>query len=115
VDVEELLRWGRSCTDSGDLNGALDAYRQADGLGHAEAAVMLGETYRKLGRPQLAEAAYARAESRGHIEAPLCLGNMLSDLGNVEGAEAAYKRAVAGGSHGGLQPWPPAGQIRTPR
>jgi DNA segregation ATPase FtsK/SpoIIIE, S-DNA-T family len=98
VDVEELLRWGRSCADSGDLNGALDAYRQADGLGDAEAAIMLGETYRKLGRPQLAEAAYARAESRGHIEAPFCLGNMLSDLGNIEGAETAYRRGVAGGS-----------------
>jgi hypothetical protein len=98
VDVEELLRWGRSCAESGDLNGALDAYRQADDLGDAEAAIMLGETYRKLGRPQLAEAAYARAESRGHIEAPFCLGNMLSDLGNVEGAETAYRRAAAAGS-----------------
>lgn len=98
MDVEELLRWGRSCVDSGDLNGALDAYRQADGLGDADAAVMLGETYRKLGRTQLAEDAYARAESRGHTEAPFCLGNMLSDLGNVEGAETAYRRAVAGGS-----------------
>ena len=98
MDVGELLRWGQSCTDSGDLNGALDAYRQADGLGDAEAALMLGETYRKLGHPQLAEAAYARAESRGHIEAPFCLGNMLSDLGNLEGAETAYRRAAAGGS-----------------
>jgi S-DNA-T family DNA segregation ATPase FtsK/SpoIIIE len=98
VDVEELLRWGQSCADSGDLNGALDAYGQADGLGDAEAALMLGETYRKLGRPQLAEAAYARAESRGHIEAPFCLGNLLSDLGNLEGAETAYRRAAAGGS-----------------
>ena len=98
MDVEELLRSGRSRADSGDLNGALDAYRQADGLGDAEAAIMLGETYRKLGHKQLAEAAYARAESRGHIEAPFCLGNMLSDLGDVEGAETAYRRAVAGGS-----------------
>ena len=98
MDVDELLRRGRSCADSGDLDGAVDAYRQADGLGDAEAAILLGETYRKLGRQQLAEAAYARAESRGHIEAPFCLGNMLSDLGNAEGAEKAYKRAVAGGS-----------------
>ena len=98
MDVEELLRSGGFCTDSGDLKGALDAYRQADGLGDAEAALLLGETYRKLDRPQLAEAAYVRAEARGHWEAPFCLGNMRRDLGNVEGAEAAYKRAIAAGS-----------------
>jgi tetratricopeptide (TPR) repeat protein len=84
--------------DSDDLDGALEAYRQADDLGDAEAAIMLGETYRKLGRSQLAEAAYTRAESRGHIEAPFCLGKMLDDLKDFEGAETAYKRAVAGGS-----------------
>lgn len=98
MDVEELLRTGLSCTDSDDLDGALEAYRQADEFGSAEAAVRLGETYRKMGSPQLAQEAFARGEARGHIEAPFCLGNLLSDLDDHSGAEVAYKRAAALGS-----------------
>lgn len=98
MDVVELLRWGAKCEASGDLDGALKAFVQADELGDAEGAVLLGQVYRQRGETGLAEAAFSRGEARGHAEAAMCLGNLLSDLGNGDGAEAAYRRAIAAGS-----------------
>ena len=98
MDAVELIRIGRDCQRSGDVDGALLAYQQADEFGDAEGAILLGQLYSRRGDTALAEAAFLRGEQRGHVEAPMCLGNLLSDLGDVGGAEAAYRRAIAAGS-----------------
>lgn len=98
MGVEELLQWASACAASGDPDGEFEAYRQADELGDAEAAILLGNALRRRGDVDLARGAYNRAEARGHREAAMSLGNLLSDLGDREGAKAAYLRSVELGS-----------------
>ena len=76
----------------------IDALRDADERGDAEASVALGQALRKAGKHELARAAYERGDARGHPEAAMCLGNMLSDLGDTAGARVAYERGIAAGS-----------------
>jgi S-DNA-T family DNA segregation ATPase FtsK/SpoIIIE len=76
----------------------LAAYRQADELGDAEAAILLGNALRGRGDVGPAREAYERAEARGHREAAMSLGNLLSDLGDKDGAKAAYLRSIQLGS-----------------
>ena len=98
MDPVELLRWAAACEASGDEEGAIAAYREADEQGDAEASVLLGQALKRAGRTDPARAAFERGEARGHREAAMCLGNMLSDLGDAAGARAAYERGVAVGS-----------------
>ena len=98
MSVEELMQWAFACAASGDTAGELESYRQADQLGDAEAAILLGNALRRTGAPQPALEAYQRAESRGHREAGMSLGNLLDDLGDFEGAKSAYLRSIARGS-----------------
>lgn len=97
-DVEELKQRASACAASGDLDGEVDAYRQADELGDAEAAILLGNTLRNKGDFVEARRAYERGEMRGHREAAMSLGNLLSDLGDKSGAKSAYLRAIDQGS-----------------
>ena len=96
--VEELLRRGGECEAAGDLAGAEQAYREADGLDDAEGAILLGQVLRRRGDLPSASAAFQRAEARGHPEAAGCVGNMLWESGDVEGAKAAFERSIGAGS-----------------
>ena len=92
------MRWASACAASGDSDGQLEAYRQADDLGDADAAIFLGNALRSRGDFNPAMAAYERAEIRGHREAAMSIGLLLSDIGDTKGAEAAYLRSIALGS-----------------
>ena len=81
-----------------DLPAELEAYRQADELGDAGAAILLGNALRSRGEFAQARDAYERAESRGHREAGMSLGNLLTDLSDKTGAKAAYLRSIELGS-----------------
>jgi tetratricopeptide (TPR) repeat protein len=96
--VQDLLEQGWRCEAAGDLSGAEAAYREADELGDAEGAMLLGQVIKRRGDAATAADAFRRAEARGHREAGLCLGNLLSDNGDPDGAAAAYKRSIAAGS-----------------
>lgn len=98
VHVAELMQWASACAASGDPDGELEAYRRADELGDAEAAILVGNVLRRRGDNDLARAAYMRAETRGHREAAMSLGNLLSDAGDTEGAKSAYLRSIELGS-----------------
>lgn len=98
MTVQDVLRRGGQCEAAGDLNGAEAAYREADELGDAEGALLLGQMIKRRGDMQGAADAFRRGEARGHREAGLCLGNLLSDNGDFEGAKAAYERSIAAGS-----------------
>jgi tetratricopeptide (TPR) repeat protein len=98
VDVEELKQRASACAASGDLDGEVDAYRQADDLGDAEASILLGNALRNKGDLAEARRAYERGEMRGHREAAMSLGNLLSDLGDKPGAKSAYLRSIDQGS-----------------
>jgi tetratricopeptide (TPR) repeat protein len=92
------MQWASVCAASGDLDGEMEAYRQADELGDAGAAILLGNALRSRGEVGPAREAYERAENRGHREAAMSLGNLLSDTGDKQGAKAAYLRSIELGS-----------------
>jgi tetratricopeptide (TPR) repeat protein len=96
--VEELLTRGVEREAAGDFDGAEAVYREADELGDADGAILLGQLLRRRGDRSSAADALRRAEERGHPEAGSCLGNLLSDSGDIEGAKAAYERSIAAGS-----------------
>ncbi len=98
MDVEELKQRASVCAASGDLDGEVEAYRQADDLGDAEASILLGNALRSKGDLAEARSAYERGEMRGHREAAMSLGNLLSDLGDKPGAKTAYLRSIDQGS-----------------
>jgi len=98
VGVNELMQYASDRAAAGDPEGELEAYRQADELGDAEAAIFLGNALRRNGDVVRARAAFKRAEDRGHQEAAMSLGNLLSDIGDKEGAKAAYLRSIESGS-----------------
>jgi S-DNA-T family DNA segregation ATPase FtsK/SpoIIIE len=98
LSVDEFMTWASACAASGDAEGELEAYRKADELGDAEAAILLGNALRKKGDVIAARGAYERAEARGHREAAMSFGNLLSDLGDKGGAKAAYLRSIELGS-----------------
>ena len=75
--VDELMQYASDRAASGDSAGELEAYRQADELGDAEAAIFLGNALRRSGDVDRARAAFKRAEDRGHREAAMSLGNLL--------------------------------------
>lgn len=96
--IDELMQRAVACAESGDVDGEVDAYREADELGGAEAAILLGNILRRRGDLDAARAAYERAEARGHREAGMSLGNLLCDEGDTVNAKAAYFRSIRHGS-----------------
>jgi tetratricopeptide (TPR) repeat protein len=98
VGVDELMRYASDRAAAGDAEGELEAYRRADALGDAEAAIFLGNALRRRGDVNRARDAFSRAEARGHREAAMSLGNLLADIGDKEGAKAAYLRSIEAGS-----------------
>lgn len=98
MGVDGLMQRASACAASGDSDGELEAYRKADELGDAEAAILQGHALRSRGYFSPAREAYERAEARGHREAAMSLGNLLSDLGDKDGAKAAYIRSIESGS-----------------
>ena len=98
MGVDELMQFAAGRAASGDSAGELEAYRQVDELGDAEAAIFLGNALRRRGDVDRARAAFKRAEDRGHREAAMSLGNLLADIGDEQGAKAAYLRSIESGS-----------------
>jgi hypothetical protein len=98
MTVEDLLRRGHECQAAGDLAGAEGAFREADELGDAEGAILLGLMLKQRGDLPGAAGAFQRAEARGHPEAASSLGSLLWDSGDAGGAKAAYERSAAAGS-----------------
>ena len=92
------MQWASACAASGDLDGELEAYRKADELGDADAAILLGNALRKQGEVDPARAAYERAEARGHREAAMSLGNLFWDGGDTASAKSAFLRSIELGS-----------------
>jgi len=98
VSIEELLQQASACAATGDVEGELEAYRLADELGDAGAAILLGQVLLRKGDVGAARAAYERSEARGHPEAAMSLGNLLRDLGDRSAAKVAYLRSIELGS-----------------
>lgn len=98
MTVDELLRRGGECEAAKDVEGAEQAYRQADDLADPEGAIRLGLVLKRRGNLRSAAEAFQRAEARGHPEAASCLGNLLWGNGDLDAAGAAYQRSVAAGS-----------------
>jgi virulence factor Mce-like protein len=66
TDPEAVAREGLELEQRGDLEGAEQAYRRADELGHAGASFRLGMVLSLLGDWDGAQEAWARADERGH-------------------------------------------------
>lgn len=98
MEVEALKQTAVACAASGDLKGEIAALQQADDLGDAQAAILLGNALRQGQDVELARAAYERAEQRGHSEAGTHLGNLLRDLGERKEARLAFLRSEQLGS-----------------
>jgi tetratricopeptide (TPR) repeat protein len=77
----------------GDHERAIDAYLQADHLGHAAAACNLGVLLEKQGDPEAALAAYGRADQRGHSDGAFNLGALFEERGQLARAMEAYRHA----------------------
>jgi tetratricopeptide (TPR) repeat protein len=98
VSPEDLVSRGRERFTAGDLEAAEAAFREADDLGNAEGAMLLGVVLKRRGdRPGAAES-FRRAETRGHPEAASSLGGLAWDSGDLAGAGAAYRRSIVAGS-----------------
>ena len=76
-----------------DLPVAEIFYRQADQLGHAQAATRLGLLLEEQDDTAGAEAAYRRADARGDADGAFALAWLLAGRGDVSGADEAYRRA----------------------
>jgi len=76
-----------------DLNGAQDAYRRADELGHPDAAFNLGGILAERGDFEGAQALYRRADELGHAAGAFNLGVLLEHENDLAAAEAAYHRS----------------------
>src|ERR1700745_2938378 len=77
----ERFSLGVLLEERGDLESAELAYRDADALGHAGAALNLGVLLEARGALHLAEICYARALERGEPCGALNLGGVLEDRG----------------------------------
>jgi virulence factor Mce-like protein len=100
-DGRDAFERGNELAKRGDLNGAGEAYREADEAGHPTAAAYAGVFDEAHGDPQAAEAAYRRADERGDGFGAFRLGLLLSRLGDWDGAREAWDRA---GERGQAQP-----------
>jgi len=96
----EAFRRGQELLRAGDRNGALNVLRQADELGHPDAAYALGLLLAHRGDRAGAESALRRADERGHSVAPFEFGVLLLDAGDRASAEDAFRRAALRGEPG---------------
>lgn len=76
-----------------DLAAAEKAYRTADRMGHARAAVKLGLLLQDRGDLPATEEAFRRADGRGDATGAFHLAWLLQERGDPAGAEEAYRRA----------------------
>lgn len=97
--LERLRRQGLDAQRKGELDRAIDCYRQVLEARPQAPAIWnnLGVAYRRAGRYALAVGCYRRALELRPREANFHgnLGNALKDLGRVDEAVAAHRRAVA--------------------
>jgi tetratricopeptide (TPR) repeat protein len=93
----EQFRLGVLLEERGDPASAELAYRQADALNHAGAALNLGILHEARGDLRAAKASYRRAHKRGDENGAFNLGALLEDRGDLAGAKRAYKLADSAG------------------
>jgi hypothetical protein len=67
-DAKDTFELATQFDRRGDLPAAENAYRRADGLGHAKAAVKLGTLLEERDDLTGAERAYRRADDRGDAD-----------------------------------------------
>jgi len=91
------FRLGLLLAHEGDRVGAEDAFRRADGRGHAAAAFELGFLLAEEGDDAGAKEAMRRADQRGHPGAAFNLGVLLVAEGDHAGARDAFRRAAERG------------------
>ncbi len=93
-EAQDAFERGNRLFSRGDLDGALDAYREADEAGHPIAATCVGllsESRNDLGA---AREAYERADERGDRTGAMRLGLLLSRQGDWSPAQEAWDRAA---------------------
>ena len=93
----ERFSLGVLLEERGDLASAELAYRQADALGHAGAALNLGVLHEARGDLPAAQTCYRRAHKRGDENGAFNLGAVLEERGDLAGAKRAYRLADAAG------------------
>ncbi|HYZ80185.1 MAG TPA: hypothetical protein VE571_02895 [Solirubrobacteraceae bacterium] len=97
VAAVERFRLGVLLEERGDRATAERAYREADALGHAGAALNLGVLHEARGNLGAAKACYRRAHRRGDENGAFNLAALLEEHGDMAGAKRAYTRAEAAG------------------
>jgi hypothetical protein len=100
VDANDAFDMGIQFEQRDDLPAAEAAYRTADQLGHATAALNLGVLLEERDDFDGAEQAFRRADERGDATAAFHLAWMLQEGGDLSGAEEAYRRAEMRGHPG---------------
>jgi hypothetical protein len=93
VSANDAFDMGMQFEQRDDLPAAEEAYRAADQLGHAAAAVNLGVLLEERDDLDGAEQAFRRADERGDATGAFHLAWMLQEGGDLSGAEQAYRRA----------------------
>jgi tetratricopeptide (TPR) repeat protein len=104
---DALLALGdRLLQERGDLDGAKDAYEQAERAGDIRGALRLGALLEdNFNDPTAATAAWRRADEAGHLNGSGNLGRLLREQGDLRGAEAAFRRCVELGSERAVADW----------
>jgi tetratricopeptide (TPR) repeat protein len=97
--AEDWFNLGIATEESGNLEGAIEAYQQAMSFGDPQPEICfnLGNTYYAMGRNVEAAACFIRAtEIDGdYVEAWNNLGNAMAEIGRHDQAIPAYKQALA--------------------
>ena len=93
VSANDAFDLGTQFDQRGDLPAAEDAYRTADELGHAAAAMRLGVLLEERDDLAGAEQAFRRADERGDATGAFHLAWLLQENDDPAGAEQAYRRA----------------------
>ena len=100
LDAQEAFDRGVRFEARDELIAAEEAFRAADELGHATAAVRLGVLLEERDDFHGAEQAFRRADARGDAVGAFHLAWMLQEGGDLAGAEQAYRRAETRGHPG---------------
>jgi tetratricopeptide (TPR) repeat protein len=95
-EAQDAFERGNELVSHGDVDGALEAYREADEAGHPTAAACLRVLYESRGEIDAAKEAYQRADERGDGVGAMRLGLLLSREGDWEQAQEAWERAEQG-------------------